>query len=175
MKPRFVIAMLLVFALAVPASMLAQGSKDSAATQARNQLVGTYRLVSYRRTVSATGESEDLYGKSPQGYITYGREGRMMALFVKDQRPMPSELAKMTDQERANLFKTMVAYGGTYDYDGKTVTHHIDVSWNQIWTGTDVVRTVSFDGRRITLITKPAANPTDGKMGVTVLTWEKVD
>jgi hypothetical protein len=145
------------------------------AAQTKEQLVGTYRLLSYRRTVSATGESEDLYGKSPQGYITYGREGRMMVLFVKDERPTPSDLAKMTDQERANLFKTMVAYGGTYDFDGKTVTHHIDVSWNQIWTGTDVFRTVAVDGRRITLTTKPAPNPTDGKVGVTVLTWEKVE
>jgi len=145
------------------------------AVQTKEQLVGTYRLVSYRRTVLATGGSEDLYGKSPQGYITYGREGRMMALFVKDERPKPSDFAKMTDQERASLFKTMTAYGGTYDFDGKTVTHHIDVSWNQIWTGTDVFRTVSFDGRRITLTTKPAPNPTDGKVGVSVLTWEKVD
>ena len=64
----------------------------------------------------------------------------MMVLIVKDERPKPSDLAKMTDQERAELFKTLVAYGGTYTLDAKTITHHLDISWNQIWTGTDQVR-----------------------------------
>jgi hypothetical protein len=62
----------------------------------------------------------------------------MLVLFVSDQRPKPPDLAKMSDQERVDLFKTMYAYGGTYTYDGKTITHHIDVSWNETWTGTDV-------------------------------------
>jgi hypothetical protein len=41
----------------------------------------------------------------------------MMVLIVKDERPKPPDLAKMTDQERAQLFKTLVAYGGTYTLD----------------------------------------------------------
>jgi hypothetical protein len=175
MKPRFVIVMLLVFALAVPASMLAQGSKDPSAAQARNQLVGTYRLVSYQRKLVATGETEDLLGKAPTGYIIYTREGRMMAFLAKDGRPKPKDMATMTDKERSDLFKTMVAYSGTYDFDGQKVTHHIDASWNQLWTGTNVVRNVAFEGRRVVYTTMPAPSPFDGKVSINVLTWEKVD
>ena len=36
--------------------------------------------------------------------MNYGRDGRMMSLIVKDERPRPADLAKMTDQERAELF-----------------------------------------------------------------------
>jgi hypothetical protein len=80
----------------------------------------------------------------------------------------------MTDEERVTLFRTMNAYSGTYDFDGKMVTHHIDVSWNQIWTGTDQVRSVQFEGRKVVLTTMPATF-SDGKMYVLVLTWEKLD
>jgi hypothetical protein len=150
------------------------GKLDSAA-QSPNQLVGTWRLVSYKRKNFATGETTDIFGKAPKGYITYGQDGRMMVLFVKDERPKPHDLATMTDQQRADLHKTMYAYGGTYDFDGKTVTHHIDISWNENWTNTDQRRTVTFDGRRVTLTTLPAPAGVDGSMGIGILTWEKVD
>jgi hypothetical protein len=99
----------------------------------------------------------------------------MMVLFVADGRPKPSDLATMTDQERADLFRTMIAYSGTYEFDGKTVTHHVDVSWNQIWTGTHQKRNVELDGRSLVITTNPTPHPMDGKVSVTVLTWKKVD
>ncbi len=72
-------------------------------------------------------------------------------LIVKDERPKPTatDLTKMTDRERAELFGTMASYGGTYTFDRKTVTHHVDISWNQAWTGTDLVRSVQFDGPEV--------------------------
>lgn len=85
------------------------------ALAADEQLYGTWRLVSFQRTIADTGEKKDLFGKSPQGLIIYGRDGRMLVLMVSDQRPKPPDLAKVTDQERIDLFKTMLAYGGTYN------------------------------------------------------------
>jgi ketosteroid isomerase-like protein len=143
--------------------------------QAKDQLVGTYRLISTTRTILATGEKTDTFGKAPRGYIIYTRDGRMMALLVKDERPKPKEVATMTDQERVELFKTMVAYTGTYDFDGKKVTHHIDVSWNQTWTGIDNVRNVAFDGQKLILTTGQYPYSTDGKLSIAELIWEKVD
>ena len=145
------------------------------AAQLKEQLVGTWRLVSFKRETLASGEITDIFGKAPKGYITYGQDGRMMVLFVKDERPKPDDLAKLTDQQRADLFKTMYAYSGTYDFDGKTVTHHIDVSWNENWTNTDQRRAVTFDGRRVILTTLPAPAGVDGTMAVHTLTWEKVE
>jgi len=147
---------------------------SSAAKAGNEELYGTWRLVSYRRTVLATGETTDIFGKSPKGFINYGADGRVLVLFVSDQRPKPPDPAKMTDQERIDLFKTMYAYGGTYTYDGKTVTHHIDVSWNESWTGTNVVREVKLEGNRLILKTVPAPSALDGKLRTSVLIWERV-
>lgn len=138
------------------------------------QVYGTWRLVSLTQKVLATGETRDIFGKSPRGFINYDRDGRMLVLIVSDKRPKPADLAKMTDQERVELFKTTIAYGGTYTYDGKTVTHHVDISWNENWTGTDVVREVKFDGNKLMLSTRPAPASQDGKLVTTVLTWERV-
>lgn len=146
-----------------------------AGTGGASPLVGTWRLVSYSRTVVETGETSDLMGHSPQGYITYGRDGRMSVLIVKEGRPKPQDIAKLTDEERAELFKTMVAYAGTYTFDGKTVTHHVDISWNQLWTGTDQLRNVKVQGKRLVIRTNPQPSSIDGKISVTTLTWDKVE
>ena len=53
----------------------------------------------------------------------------------------------MTDRERTELFDSLTAYSGTYSFDGKSITHHLDISWNEIWTGTDQMRDVKLDGK----------------------------
>ena len=147
----------------------------SARADAGNEtLYGTWRLVSFTQTILATGEALDVFGKSPQGFINYGRDGRMLVLMVKDQRPRPSDLAKITDQERAELFKTMVAYGGSYTFDGRTATHHLDISWNQIFTGTDQVRHIELDARRLIMRTNPQPRTQDGQVAISVLTFERI-
>ena len=130
--------------------------------------------MSFTRTLVESGEKTDVFGKQPHGYITYGKDGRMMVLIVKSERHKPEDMAKVTDEQRAELFKGMIAYGGTYTFDGKAVTHHIDISANENWTGTNQVRNVRFDGSRLVLSTNPQPSSYDGKVGVGVLTWEKV-
>jgi hypothetical protein len=145
------------------------------AAQTRNQLVGTYRLISYKSTSLVTGETTDLLGKAPHGYISYGPEGRMMVFYVSEERPKPANTESMTDQDRIGLFKTMNAYSGTYDFDGKVVTHHVDVSSNHVNTNKDLVRNVKLEGRKLVITTTPQISPFDGKPNVVVLTFEKVD
>lgn len=139
-----------------------------------DELYGTWRLVSCTQTLVATGETIPIFGKAPRGFIQYGRDGRMMVLIVHEERLTPADLATMTDQERAELFRTMVAYGGTYTFDGRTVTHHVDIAWNQVWTGTDLVRHITFDGRTAIFTTNPQPRSQDGKVAMSVLTWEKL-
>jgi hypothetical protein len=146
------------------------------AVAAENEIYGTWRLISNARTVVATGESEDLFGKAPHGFINYGHDGRVMVIILKDERPRrATTVEQLTDAERLQLFDTMIAYAGTYTFDGKTVTHQVEASWNEIWTGMKLPRIVTFDGRKLILTTKPGPNALDGKMSVSVLTWEKVD
>jgi hypothetical protein len=157
------IAIVTVMAVVVLATAFGFGQSTQA--QTTNQLAGTYRLITSKTTVLATGEVTHPLGKS-QGYIMYGRDGRMMILQVAEKRPQPKDLATITDQERIDLFKTMVAYSGTYDFDGKVVTHHIDVSWNGIKGSPQ--REVKLDGRKLVL-TYTGPNVATGVVGTVEL------
>ena len=153
---------------------MAVGFVRHSRAQTRDQLYGTWRLVKLQRTIVSTGETADLYGKMPVGFINYGRDSRMMTIAVGEGRSAPADPASVTDRERIDLFKTMFAYGGTFSFDGKTVTHHVDVSYNQFWTGTDLVRQAKLEGNKLTLTIKPEISAIDGKLASFVLVWEKV-
>ena len=140
-------------------------------------LEGSYKLVAFTRKVVDTGEVYDTSGKEPGGYINYTRDGRMLVLMVSDknERPAPEKFVALSDEQAASLFRTMVAYGGAYEFDGHTVKHHIDISWNQTWTGTTQIRDVQKDGDKLIYTTRPFPSPEDGKMSVVTVVWEKVN
>jgi hypothetical protein len=81
---------------------------------------------------------------------------------------------ELMEHERKFGLWTMTAYGGTYKFDGTTVEHNIDIAWNEVWAGTQQVRTVTRDGDRLTLTTSPFPFHTDGKISVNMLVWERV-
>ena len=99
---------------------------------AEDEFYGTYTLISTSRTRLDTGQVETFARE--RGFITYGKDGRMMVIIVRGDRQKAESIEKMTDQQRAELHRLMTAYGGTYKFDGKTMEHHIDISWNELWT-----------------------------------------
>ena len=77
---------------------------------AEDELAGTYKLVSEQRKIVDTGEIVPM--PNSVGYISYGKDGRMLVLIVRSGRPKPESVEKMTDQQRADLHRSMTAYGG---------------------------------------------------------------
>ena len=69
----------------------------------------------------------------------------------------------------------MTAYGGRYEFDGKTVQHHIDISWNEVWTGATTVRQLKREGNELVYSSPAAPFSSDGRMSVVTLVWEKVE
>jgi len=137
-----------------------------------NPLIGTWRLKSFVREISGTSERYNQFGDHPDGYLTYGADGRMLTFFVSGEQPRPR--AEPTDDERIKLHKTMLAYGGTYTLAPGKVVHHIDIEWDGRRLGTDQVRYYSIDGDRLVIKTEPNKSPVDGREGVGVVTLERV-
>jgi molybdate transport system substrate-binding protein len=157
---------------AAPVILKAGLTPLSERSQADSDISGTYKLIVEQRKIVETGETVPV--PNPLGYITYGKDGRMLVLIVRHPRPKPEAIDKITDQQRADLLRTMTAYGGTYKFNGTTVEHDIDIAWNEVWAGTKQVRTVTRDGDRLTLTTPPFPFHTDGKMSVNMLVWERL-
>lgn len=158
--------------LSITAILLGGMCTSYPAVAAEIDLPGTYRLVAEQRTIVDSGEIVPV--KNPQGYITYGNDGRMMVIIVRQPRPKPESIENMTDQQRADLLRTMTAYAGTYKFDGSKIEHHIDISMNEIWTGTTQVREIRRDGERLVYTTPPFRFHTDGKLSVNTLVWERI-
>ena len=98
------------------------------------RLIGTWKLVSVKARDLDSGEERDAWGPNPVGYINYAPDGRMMVINARSGRAKPKDPAP-TPQEAADLFQGMLAYAGSYTVNGNEVTHHVDVSWNEAWTG----------------------------------------
>ena len=136
--------------------------------------LGTWKLQSNTTEDLASGQKTDLFGANPSGYISYGPDCRMYAILIKDGRKAPAMLVP-TDAERIELYNGMAAYAGAYTIAGDKVSHHIDASWNQAWTGTTQVRQFRVDGKALHIKTLPAKNALTGKESVSTLVWIKVE
>lgn len=68
-----------------------------------------------------------------------------------------------------------MSYGGTWEMRGEEVLHYVDISANELWTGSEQQRFFKFDGDRLSLSTPVNPDPIDGKISVRRMTWEKVE
>jgi hypothetical protein len=134
------------------------------------KVLGIWRLVSFEREYKATGEKEPLLGKNPTGYIFFTPEGRFMAILTGEGRKAPQ-----TDQDRANLLKSMFAYTGMYRLEADKFITKVDVSWNPEWIDTEQERFFRFDGERLQILTMWLISPNwpEKGMGRGVLTFER--
>lgn len=166
------VLLIVVAVLGLPSLGWAQTEQANSIQQA---ILGTWKLVSYVREELPSGAKSDVMGAHPSGYINYGRDGRMMVIIVGSDRKKPAGTVPTPDEAEA-LITSMLAYAGTYTIDdqAKTVTHHIDISWDQSRTGTDHVRTYELEGNRIKFTTEASTDPATGKKTVRTLVWEKL-
>ncbi len=92
-----------------------------AAGQTKDNLVGTWRLVS-AWTTRPNGERVSDYGEHPVGFLTYTREGRMIAVVGDgDRKPLSGDRLSAPAAERAEAFSNFLAYAGRYTFDGDRV------------------------------------------------------
>jgi len=138
---------------------------------AKDKLVGTWKLISASSTTSAGDRDETPYGPSPAGFLTYTADGRVTALISYGGRKSLS-FGGGAPEEQAQAFRTFLAYAGRYTFAGDKVTHHIEISSIENYVGKDLVRTVSFDEDRITLVTPPT--PMNGKNQTVKLIWQRL-
>jgi hypothetical protein len=135
-----------------------------------DKIVGTWKLVSYQVEVQATGQKGPVMGDHPTGYATFTAEGRVFFVLTGEARK-PAK----TDQERAELLNTLVAYSGTYSVEGDTWTTKVDVAWNPEWVGTKEVRNFTLSGERLVVLTLWRVMPNWADKGMTrsIVTFER--
>jgi hypothetical protein len=125
--------------------------------------LGTWKLQSFTTEDLETGQKTEQFGPHPSGYLSYGA----------DNRSSPAATVAI-DAEKIELFDGFVAYAGVYSIEGDQVSHHIDISWNQAWTGTTQVRRFKIDGNSLYIRSMPGKSPLSGRQSSFTLVWTKV-
>ena len=159
LKLKWLVALVLLVIVAQPSS-----------ADARAKIQGIWRLVSFEVEFQATGERQNFMGENPTGYIIFTPEGRMTVIITKEGRKPAT-----TEQDRADLYKSLVAYTGLYRVEGDKWITKVDVSANPAWVGTEQTRSFKIDGNRLqesTAVMQFAAQPEKGMVRY-VLTYEK--
>jgi hypothetical protein len=143
------------------------------AAASEKDLHGTWKMVSQSQKLLDTGEVRAGRGAAPKGYVTFTPDGRVMGMIMNDKRPKPESVAKLTDQQRIELFNTMNAYAGTYKLEGNKLTYTFDLTHNEVLARASA-RQIKFEGRKLTMVNEPSRATMDGKMVQTTTVWEKV-
>lgn len=138
-----------------------------------DRLLGSWKLVSAVREEIPSGARTNLFGEKPQGVLNYSPDGRMIALITRGDRKGAAN-GRPTTAEAEALYRSMLSYAGAYTIDGDVVTHDVDLSWNESFTGSMQKRHVAFEGNKLILSTPQSPDPIDGKVSVRRMTWEKV-
>jgi hypothetical protein len=116
---------------------------------ARAQIVGSWRVVSYELEFQDGSERVFPLGTHLNGYLIFGSDGRMMAYLEAQGRKAPQ-----TDEERSAAYKSLLAYTGKYRVQGNKWITKVDGAWNVEWVGTEQERAFTLNGDRLYVATQ---------------------
>src|SRR5262245_19734072 len=139
-----------ILAAAIALGMITVPVPSRAQQMTKDQLIGTWQLVSFKATTG--NQVSHPLGEHPSGYAVY-TQARVSLVFIDSARQAPAAAAP-TDAEAASLMRSHVAYTGKYDADpvqtadGIKITIHVDVASNQALAGTSRAFFMRVDGNK---------------------------
>jgi hypothetical protein len=135
----------------------------------KEQIVGTWKLVSVMYEDQETKALTPVLGNNPRGRQIATADGRWLALVTAENRPVPK-----TDEERAQALRTMISYSGRYRVEGNKVTTKVEMAWNEAWVGGEQVRFVRFEGDKLFIESPPMPHPNvGGKVVRVIVVWQR--
>ena len=154
-------------AFAVAAYCFLQPGLALAADTAR-QLAGSWKLTTWTIQI-IDGEAAQPFGPNPKGRAVFTSDGYVAFIIAGANRKPASN-----NDESAALLKSLLAYTGKFTIDGDKFTTNVDISWNEILTGTAQIRFFKLEGDKLSLRTAEQVSAVyPGKKVVGTLTWER--
>ena len=105
------------------------------------KIVGTWKLMSYRVELQASGEFINAMGSHPRGRVIFTGDG-WVAFNLEGSDRKPAN----TEEDRSSLMKTLVAYVGRYRIEGNQWVTSVETAWAPEWVGTEQRRNVTITG-----------------------------
>jgi len=150
--------------LALPAIAMEEERGDA------DDLIGVWKVKNFTLQTLGSGDPpKEVFGSSPRGYLIFTREGRMMTIITRaDRKPA------LTAEGQAALLQSMVSYTGRFRIEGDRIVTTPDVSWNEIYAGSQQIRYYVLHGDELSLRTAPQESGVlPGNKVVATLTYER--
>jgi hypothetical protein len=97
----------------------------------KDQLLGTWTLVSWERT-APDGTKVHAFGTNPKGVNVFGADGHFVVFYTRADLPKlaSNDRTKATPQEAKALMDGVIAYSGTYTVEeaSKTIVLNIETT-----------------------------------------------
>jgi hypothetical protein len=126
------------------------------------KVLGVWKLVSLEIEIQGIGRTEPPMGERPAGYAVFTQQGRAFFILTGELREPAT-----TDEERAGLLNTLVAYTGTYRVEGDKWITKVEVAWNPEWVGSEQTRFFKLDGDRLRVLSPWRVMPNWPDKGMT--------
>jgi len=142
----------------------------------KDELIGTWKLVSYVETPVDGSSQRFPLGEKPEGMLLYAPDGYMSAQLMRPGRRKFSsgDMFKGALEEYADEAIGYLAYSGPFHVDEvtSTLTHSMTVSLFPGWIGQTQPRVAKLEGTRLELSTS-APTLSGGVEVMAHLQWER--
>jgi hypothetical protein len=118
-------------------------------------IVGAWQLQSWLIHYQDGRDPGTPFGKQPSGLLVYSPDGWMSATVHRSKRePLPADRSPrdLSPEAVARAYWSYFHYAGPWRIQGDRVIHSVRHSLNPAMVGTEQIRQMELDGRRLTLI-----------------------
>jgi len=143
-------------------------------SEVRNQIVGTWKLVSTEETMKdGTTRPFPAFGPHAQGFLMYQPDGYMCGDLANPDRPKWADPSHPTPAEKTAVADGTFAYCGRYEIDVKhgQIVHLPEVATDPGYVGSRQIRPYLLEGRRLILSDVVKDDPSVARWKIV---WEKV-
>ncbi len=147
-------------------------------TTLKNELVGTWQLLSYIEVPIKGADSIFPMGQSPKGLLMYGADGFMSVQISSSERSQyaSDDRYLANEKEIQEQVKGFIAFAGSYKIDNNNaiVQYSITTSSFPNWEGQFQERKIDFEGDILYL---KSVEPilSDGIMVNSYMTWQRIE
>lgn len=143
----------------------------------KNEIIGSWKLLSYIEV--PVGGEEYLFplGKNPKGILIFSPDG-YMSVQISVNNPVKynsEDRYSVTDAKIAARAKEYIAFTGKYIVDNVLchVIYHIETSLNPNWEGVKQIRKMDFEAD---ILYQKSIEPisSNGQMVHAYMTWQKI-
>lgn len=144
-------------------------------TSVKNELVGSWKLLSYIELPIDGSDSLFPVGKNPEGILMYSPDEFMSVQIMAQNRPplVSGDRFAATQEESLAVINTFIAFSGAYQIlENRVVSYQIKTSLFPNWAGQTQERIFDFEGDVLYLkSTEPILS--NGVMVNSYMTWQK--